>query len=157
MGNGAAVGAGNRKLLLNFEYVENLARRGHFHKNVTDYKDAVEECIRSGEMDVLEILIPAGNAQRILPLHIAARLGSLESCELLISAGFDYFAVDTLGRTPLHLCPLNISDEAILCTTLLGQYSSIDNIHSMSMLCHPNHLVCDMTCGYDVLIDYFLV
>ena len=63
MGNGAAVGAGNRKLLLNFEYVENLARRGHFHKNVSDYKDAVEECIRSGEMDVLEILIPAGNAQ----------------------------------------------------------------------------------------------
>ena len=119
MGNGAGVAAGNRQLPA-YNYVENLVSKGHFHRNIDDYKDAVEQCIKNGEMDIVEILIPAGNAQNILPLHIAAKLGSLDACELLISAGFDYLAVNVHGHTPLHCCPLNRSNEAILCTTLLG-------------------------------------
>lgn len=119
MGNGASVGNNQRHLpkLIN---IEKLATNGYFITNPDEYKLSIEECIKTGEMDILEILIPAGNAKVVLPLHIAAKLGSLEACELLLSAGFNYLSVDKRGYTPLHCCCLNRSSEALLCITLLG-------------------------------------
>jgi hypothetical protein len=59
MGNGVSVGSNNSKKS-NFSVIEELVGKGYFLTNIIEYKQAVEECIKGGEMDILEILIPAG-------------------------------------------------------------------------------------------------
>jgi Ankyrin repeats (many copies) len=120
MGNGASVSRERWKQLSSYDKTEKLLLKGHFSRNVRDLKVEVEECIQSCEMDRLEILMSAHNAKDIHPIHIAAKLGSLEACELLLSAGFDCMSKDIRGQTPLHYCPLNQLNESILCATLLG-------------------------------------
>ena len=108
------------KQLSSYDKTEMLLLKGHFIRNVDDFKVEVEECIQSSEMDRLEILMSAHYAKDIHPIHIAAKLGSLEACELLLSAGFESTSKDSRGQTPLHCCLLNQLNESILCGTLLG-------------------------------------
>lgn len=100
--------------------VERLCRNCHFQDNFNEYKSSVQKAIDSDAIDMLEILIPAGNAKKLQPLHIACRLAKLESAELLLSAGFSCFLQDGEGRTPLHLCSLSRSLNSGLCATLLS-------------------------------------
>ena len=143
MGNGAPVAS---QAVLNREYdfttVERLGRKGFFMSNYDQYKRAIEESIRTNELDVLEILIPAGNSKMALPLHIAASMGNIEACELLLSAGFGFLTSDNDGRTPLHLCAAHGtgSVDAAVCITLLGlQGNNAANIRDRQG-CTPLHL-----------------
>lgn len=127
MGNGAPVAAqaaGPRQY--DYPTVERLSRKGYFAQNFDEYKRAIQEAVRTNELDVLEVLIPAGNAKMALPLHIAASMGNVEACELLLSAGFGFLSTDPDGRTPLHLCAMNRSGsvDASVCITLLGLQGS---------------------------------
>ena len=123
MGNGApALAASASSRGHDFTTVESLARKGYFHQHHDEYCRALEDAIRRNELDALEVLIPAGNTKLALPLHMAASAGSVEACELLLSAGFSWLASDTHGRTPLHVCAMNQSGsaDASVCVTLLG-------------------------------------
>ena len=142
MGNGAPVAS---QSLLNRQYdyttVERLARKGYFMSNFEEYKRAIEESVRMNELDVLEVLIPAGNTKMALPLHIAASMGNIEACELLLSAGFGFLQSDNDGRTPLHLCAMHGtgSVDAAVCITLLGlQGNNAANIRDRQG-CTPLH------------------
>jgi hypothetical protein len=100
--------------------LEKLCRNQHFQDNFVEYKNAFQKAIESDAIDMLEILIPAGNAKRLQPLHISSKLARLESTEVLLSAGFSCLLQDELGRTPLHLCCESQSSTAGLCATLLS-------------------------------------
>ena len=140
MGNGAPIASQiNRQY--DYTTVERLARKGYFMSNFEEYKRALEESIRMNELDVLEVLIPAGNTKMALPLHIAASMGNIEACELLLSAGFGFLTSDSNGRTPLHLCAMHGtgSVDAAVCITLLGlQGNNAANIRDRQG-CTPLH------------------
>jgi hypothetical protein len=128
MGNGAPVqGAAASSRGHDFATVESLTRKGgYFNQHHDEYCRALQQAIRMNELDVLEVLIPAGNTKLALPLHMAASAGNVEACELLLSAGFSWVASDSQGRTPLHLCAMNQSGtaDASVCITLLGLVGS---------------------------------
>jgi len=120
MGNGAVVNSPGRSLTQkDFEVLEKLCRSQHFRENFEDYSKAFRKAIESDAIDMLEVLIPAGNAKRINPLHLACKLSKLESAEVLLSAGFSCVLQDEFGRTPLHACSLSKSLNSGLCATMI--------------------------------------
>jgi hypothetical protein len=120
MGNGAAITSRRPTLILGgFSSVESLINNGYFNENLEAYKAAVKENIKNEALDILEILIPAGeemlkarfppiivimihtlyilcegNCRKVLPLHIAAEYGSLDCCELLLSGEQRQFTIN---------------------------------------------------------------
>mmetsp|Transcript_47820 Transcript_47820/g.83725 ORF Transcript_47820/g.83725 Transcript_47820/m.83725 type:complete len:612 (-) Transcript_47820:2294-4129(-) len=122
MGNGAlnSPHGGGQLVRKDFEKLEKMCRNSYFREHFDDYKVTFHKAIDSDAIDMIELLIPAGNSKKLQPLHIACRLAKLESAELLISAGFSCFLVDEKGRTPLHLCCTSRSIDAGLCATLLA-------------------------------------
>lgn len=92
------------------------ARGGHAHllrwlvENgadlATDGPEALCEAANAGRGAAVAFLLGAGvspayhNSYRWTPLHFAAYQGDLASCEALLAAGADPFAVDGTGRTP---------------------------------------------------------
>lgn len=121
MGNGAlnSPRGNNQFSRKDFENLEKMCRNSHFRDHFDDYKVTFHKAIDNDAIDMIELLIPAGNSKRLQPLHIACRLAKLESAELLISAGFSCVLLDEKGRTPLHLCCTSRSLDAGLCATLL--------------------------------------
>ena len=78
MGNGAPVqGAAASSRGHDFATVESLARKGYFNQHHDEYCRALQQAIRMNELDVLEVLIPAGNTKLALPLHMAASAGNV--------------------------------------------------------------------------------
>lgn len=75
--------------------------------------------IEKDALDCVEMLITAGDAKALMPIHLAAKLGKLESLELFLSAGFSGELADKQGRTPLHYCCLSEAAETSLCVSLL--------------------------------------
>ena len=82
---------------------------------------ALSEAIRESRLDRIETLIQSPRLPtQIRPLHIAAAYASLESLEILVSAGFRVEAVDHLVRSALHRCATNRSEASALCACFLG-------------------------------------
>lgn len=102
-----------------YNIIERRVNSGFFADNVAEYRSAVTRAIRNNDLDILQVLIPAGNIKAILPLHIAASMGALEAIELLTSAGFSLYFTDKQGRAPLHLAAACTAPESVLCVTLL--------------------------------------
>ncbi len=71
-----------------------------------DGPEALCEAANAGRAGAVAFLLSAGvspayhNSYRWTPLHFAAYQGDLASCEALLAAGADPFAVDGAGRTP---------------------------------------------------------
>ncbi len=97
----------------------------YFEEHENDYKLHMEEAIGGAHLDILEILIPSGDARKTLPLHMAARAATVDCVELLLSAGFDGRSKNQDDQIPLHLCAMNESMESALCVKHL-QRSAID-------------------------------
>lgn len=129
MGNGAGLHADQTSVSkADFDTIEGLCREGYFRESYTEFKKAVYAAIRNNNVDVLEILIPAGNMRKIKPLHVAASMAKLDPLEVLCSAGFEGNSTDKEGRTPLHMCCNHASHESALCATfLMLQFKKIIN------------------------------
>jgi hypothetical protein len=122
MGNGASVSVTGRQLTQrDFESLEKLCRSQHFRENFRDYVEAFRKAVENDAIDMIEILIPAGNAMRVQPLHMACQLAKMDCADVLLSAGFSCMLQDELGRTPLHVCSISRSPNAGLCATLVAQ------------------------------------
>lgn len=102
-----------------FSRLEKMCRNYYFFDHFTEYEQAVLRAIDNNAIDALEVLLPAGNSKRLLPLHMSCRAGRLEPTELLLSAGFNCYMQDGDGRLPLHLCSMVTSFESSLCATLI--------------------------------------
>lgn len=121
MGNGASVNyRGHRLTHSDFIALEKLCRSQHFRDNFQEYLDTFRRAVENDAIDMLEILIPAGNAMRVKPLHLACKLARMESAEVLLSAGFSCLLQDEQGRTPLHVCCTSRSPNSALCATLVA-------------------------------------
>lgn len=122
MGNGATVSSNNISHSSQlFGEMERRCSNGYYFNEKDEYLKALEVCISAELLDCLELLVKgAGDLRLAKPVHIAGRLGKLESLELLLSAGLPGDTADSGGRTPLHLCCQNTSSEAALCSTLLA-------------------------------------
>ena len=70
-----------------FRTIEKLCNRGYFASHTESYKDEFERAIRVSQLDNLEVLIKVGLTRDLYPLHLAAKHGSIDSVELLVSAG----------------------------------------------------------------------
>jgi len=124
MGNAAGGLRGVRAEDLTYDGVATLLRSGVFdvHGDIEDLKLVLTEAMMKDKLDVLELLVTRGLAD-VAPLHMAARLGKLEACEIFVSAGL--FTPSTFvhhGSTPLHLCAANRSIESALCASFLAQH-----------------------------------
>ena len=120
MGSGGSIAESTSPKGDPFDYknVEKLLKRGELRREA-DHSGALEEIIKSGHLDSLELILNMGDIRKLHPLHLAARYGKLEVVELLISAGFDYYSCNSKNQLPLHLCAFNKSPESALCATLL--------------------------------------
>ena len=94
--------AGANQLL--YLQVERLSKSGYFQSHQAEYESAVRDAIEKEALDIVELLLVAGNARLMDPgpVHIAAELGKLDALELLDSAGFDLHRADSQGNTPMH-------------------------------------------------------
>ena len=166
MGNGAitgnivpvATGGFSQK---EFATIEKLCNNSYFYDNFQDYQSALQKAIRNDSIDVLEILIPAGNAKRLQPLHMACRLGKLDSVELLLSAGFSASFKDDHGRTPLHLCGYVCTNESGLCATLLATHEKKatrimdrDGLTPLHVAAKENNCHVSLESSYFMLISF---
>jgi hypothetical protein len=102
-----------------FSRLEKMCSNYYFFDHFTEYEQAVLRAIDNNAIDALEVLLPAGNSKRLLPLHMSCRAGRLEPTELLLSAGFNCYMQDGDGRLPLHICSMVTSFESSLCATLI--------------------------------------
>jgi len=102
MGNSAGV------LSSEFKTVDDLCASGYFQQpgHLSEYSDAMSEAIKSGALDVIEVLLVGGNSRLLdpSPMILAAQFNQLETLELLCSAGFDVDVKDSNGDTALHKC-----------------------------------------------------
>lgn len=136
MGNGAGVGLPNNPIgnpnehIKNYEFnrrdflqLEKRCRNGHYksNENRNEYVEIFRKAILYEALDIVEILIVYGDSKMLdpSPLHIAAELGSIDSLEILLSAGFDWSYLDSMGQSPLHYCTKLDSTLSTLCVTLL--------------------------------------
>ncbi len=122
MGNGAALQAEQAiASRTHFDDIETICQSGYFREkdNFPDYKKAVYSAVRHDNLDVLEILISAGNMKKLKPLHVAASMAKLDALEQFLSAGFETTSTDKEGRNPLHMCCYHESHESSLCASFL--------------------------------------
>lgn len=116
-------GVGKGFELPDFTQLESYCKYGVFQKKepaiFQQYRLLVDRSIQKSLLDNLELLIGAGRIREVFPLHIAAKYGSIECMELLLSAGFNPDLLDTAGRTPLHYAAMNRSRDSVLCASLL--------------------------------------
>lgn len=125
MGNAAVGIRGARAEDMTYDGVALALRSGVFdlHGDIEDLTIVLTEAIFKDKLDVLELLVTRGIAE-IAPVHLAARLGKLEACEIFCSAFL--FTPATFvyrGSTPLHLCAANRSIESALCASFLAQHA----------------------------------
>jgi ankyrin repeat protein len=128
MGNGALLTSDSNKSR-NHSYskydqeqyskLERYCKSGYFHNHPEEYVNVMSVAIEKDALDCVEMLITAGDAKALMPIHLAAKLGKLESLELFLSAGFSGELADKQGRTPLHYCCLSEAAETSLCVSLL--------------------------------------
>lgn len=123
MGNGALVpssdrsggGSGQR-----YREVERRCAEGYFFQHPADYAIALEQAMLLDYLDCLEVLLVAGDVKRAYAVHMACRLGKIESLEMLLSAGFPGNTKDREEKVPLHHACTNITSEGVLCVSLLA-------------------------------------
>eukprot|EP01038_Epipyxis_sp_PR26KG_P008156 gene8156-11038_t len=167
MGNGAGVESLNNKgtttsyskenehnntTKLLYLKIERQIKQGSFFQSQNQelYKQLIYDAINMNQLDILELLLPHGNIKLIYPLHIAAKLGKMESLELLISAGFNGLLVDNDGNIPLHYSSKNNSFESSLCAQCLlysdnkksiNYYDNNNNLPQHIAVSHNNYYV----------------
>ena len=117
MGTAASI---EKPQVYSYQLVERLAIQNHFRNDIEAYQIAMEDSIRRNALDILEILLQAGNARSIYPLHMSASLGVLETMELIVSAGFSCSSKNKEELTPLHCSAMNTSVESAMCAMFLG-------------------------------------
>jgi len=61
----------------------------------------------------------ARNEKLATPLHLAAQVGSVSCCMVLISHGAQLDALDRLGETPLHYCVKHLTKDSASVVNLL--------------------------------------
>lgn len=125
MGNGAGVyatqyGSLTESDLLQFQDIERRCKRGFYVNHPAEFRQDIKDAIKRNRIDILEILLSSGCiAPDTYPLHIAATYGSVDSVELLVSAGFSAKSVDLHGRTPLHCAALCREVDSVACVDYL--------------------------------------
>jgi hypothetical protein len=108
-------------ITLSFDAIEKKCFSGYF-KDVDKFKDyvkAFEHACKLNSLDIIEVLLKAGDIRSINPFHIASTNGNLEVVEILYSAGLYLFNQDHNGCSPLHLCVMKPFIESSLCATFL--------------------------------------
>lgn len=99
--------------------IEKKALNGYYHKNYDEYKNEIASALKNNDIASVELLIPAGDAEKSLPLHLACKYAAVDCVELLLSAGYNTQAMDLNGRTPLHYCCKSNSYISSVCCMLL--------------------------------------
>lgn len=125
MGNGVGVQASqfdklSRGDISQFDDIEKRCKRGFYHTRTDEFRQELRDAIKRSRIDILEVLLSSGCvAQGIYPLHLAATYGSVDSMELLISAGYSATSLDSHSRTPLHCCAQCRTPEGPTCADYL--------------------------------------
>ena len=121
---------------------DNATRDGNRILASSEYEQVLNRAISAEALDVLEALVKVAffrggsssssssrgktNAPLVLPLHFAARMGKVEACELLCSAGYDLLARDAEhGQTPLHKTGFSSSLESALCAAFMANAAGL--------------------------------
>jgi hypothetical protein len=102
-----------------FEDLERKCRSNYFKQHVEEYRGYVNTAVMNNELAALDLLISGGSIEDVMPLHIAAKYGALDSLELLLSAGISPFAKDKTGGTPLHRAAGKFHPDSPLCVYAL--------------------------------------
>lgn len=124
MGHGASFDAVHPpKVLISiskYALIEKKCKNQFFRTNADEYEVEVNDAIKINDIGLLEILIQGGNIKDTLPLHLSAKYGSLDSTELLLSAGINPSMMDSRDRTALHIAAQNPSTYSVLLCSLLS-------------------------------------
>lgn len=126
MGNGAGVQVAqfeklNSADISKFDNIEKRCKRGFYNNHPDEFRQDIKDAIKLSRIDILEVLLTNGSvAQEVYPLHLAATCGSMDSLELLISAGYSATSLDSHSRTPLHCCAQCRSPESGACADYLA-------------------------------------
>jgi hypothetical protein len=123
MGNGASVNAVSAPSRANIyspldddlRLLEKKAQQHYYQTHLEEFREEVRDAIKNDDITRLEILIKSSNIANLLPLHLAVKYSSLESLELLLSAGLSPLAIDKNGATPLHRAVGLTSENSLLC------------------------------------------
>jgi hypothetical protein len=102
--------AGQDLLLL-----EKRSQKNYYRNHPEEYREEVIEAIKTDDIGTLEILMKCSDISILLPLHLAVKYSSLESLELLLSAGCSPLAIDKNGATPLHRAVGITKEGSLLC------------------------------------------
>lgn len=126
MGNGAGVQVTQFEKLSkldisHFDDIERRCKRGFYTTHTDEFRQDLKNAIKRSRIDILEVLLTSASmATEIYPLHLAATYGSLDSLELLISAGYSATALDANRRTPLHCSSLCRAPGSNSCADFLA-------------------------------------
>jgi hypothetical protein len=95
--------------------LEKRSQQHYYRKHPEEYREEVIEAIKTDDIASLELLIKCSDITSLLPLHLAVKYSSLESLELLLSAGCPPLAIDKNGASALHRAVSVTKDSAVLC------------------------------------------
>jgi hypothetical protein len=112
--------------------LEKKVQQQYYQTHLEEFREEVRDSIKNDDITRLEILIRSSNIANLLPLHLAVKYSSLESLELLLSAGLSPLAIDKNGATPLHRAVGLTTENSLLCIySLLLHSPSCVNIRDL--------------------------